>query len=276
MLQVERQRKILELLEERPALTVNELHEMMGVSRETIRLDLRLLEKEGLIIRSHGGAVRMDGQEADRGFTQREREYPEQKRAIARAALAYIKPGDLIMMDASTTVLALARLLPRNFRLTVVTNSIAVPVVLAERDDLTVIATGGILRPRSRCYYGPHAEEIFATLHAHKAFVSCQGIDAIHGVTESNPLDSQVKLRMVEATSELIVLADRRKLGNVSLMSFAPLGKVSRLITDEGVNPGQVEALREAGLVVELAGLNNMAEIGVLRAKAGEGGNQVG
>lgn len=253
MLPVERQRKILEMIKERPAVTVSELHQMLGVSRETIRHDLRQLEREGLIVRSHGGAARVESEETDRGFVRREREYPDEKRIIARAALAYIQPGDVIMMDASTTVLALARILPRDYRLTVVTTSVAVPVVLAERDDLTVICTGGILRPQSRSYYGQHAESFLDTVHAHKAFLSCQGVHAQLGVTESNLFDAQVKARMVQAASALIILADHSKLGRVSLTSFAPAAAVARLITDGGADPGVVQELVASGLVVEVA-----------------------
>lgn len=247
MLVAERRKKILELVNQKGSVRVNELSELFSVTEETIRRDLDVLESQNKLRRSHGGAVKI--QDLEIPYFEREITNVEEKKAIAKLAIQWIQSGDRIILDASTTAWYMAKIMP-NIDVTVLTNSIKVALELSEKDKVNVISTGGQLSPRSLSFVGPLAEKSLQQYHVNKAFLSCQGIHPSRGISESNELQALVKRKMIEIADEVNLMVDFSKFGVQAFAHSGELHQVDRLITDAKTKEHHLQPLREIGLEV--------------------------
>lgn len=223
-----------------------------AVTEETIRRDLEKLEQEGKLVRSHGGAVSIRQGANEAPFAEREIRSAVEKMSIAREALKLIEDGDTILIDASTTALQLARLLP-DMNLTVVTNAMQVCVELTTRPRIRVICTGGTLSAASLSFTGPRAEQALAEYHVNRLFFSCTGVDLIHGLSDVNESQANLKRRMMSMADRTTLLVDRSKFGIRALKRFGHITDVHEVITNAQADPAVVEAIVEAGVAVMVA-----------------------
>ncbi|MFB5192148.1 DeoR/GlpR family DNA-binding transcription regulator [Alicyclobacillus fastidiosus] len=172
-----------------------------------------------------------------------------EKSLIAKLAVQHIRPGDRIALDASTTAWQVALELP-NVQLTVLTNSLQVAYLLRDREQVEVISTGGILQPKSLSFIGPLAEETMSSFYVNKAFISCEGFHTEYGLSESNPLQAQIKQKMIEIAEEVYLLADHTKIQVRNFVPVAPLSQIDTLITDSQVSHEYVDELRRLNIEV--------------------------
>lgn len=249
MLVAQRYDKIVKLVNEHGSMRVTELSERCQVTEETIRRDLDRLERQGLLRRSHGGAVSVQGEQPETPFSEREIMHAEEKRRIAEQAVKLIEPNDRIVLDASTTAWYMAASLP-DIPLTVLTNSIRVATQLSNREKIEVISTGGQLVSRSLSFVGPLAERSLDTYYVNKLFLSCQGVHLERGVSESNELQGRVKQKMVGMADQVILLADASKFGVQAFAHVMNLNEVDQLITDSRIDQRIVEQLQEQAMQV--------------------------
>ncbi|WP_188775068.1 DeoR/GlpR family DNA-binding transcription regulator [Paenibacillus hunanensis] len=249
MLVAQRYDKIVKLVNEHGSMRVTELSERCQVTEETIRRDLDRLERQGLLRRSHGGAVSVQGEQPETPFSEREIMHAEEKRRIAEQAVKLIEPNDRILLDASTTAWYMAASLP-DIPLTVLTNSIRVATQLSNREKIEVISTGGQLVSRSLSFVGPLAERSLDTYYVNKLFLSCQGVHLERGVSESNELQGRVKQKMVGMADQVILLADASKFGVQAFAHVMNLNEVDQLITDSRIEQRIVEQLQEQAMKV--------------------------
>lgn len=231
MLAIERYETIVNLVNERGSVRVAELSKICGVTEETIRRDLDRLEQQGRLRRSHGGAVSLREEQLEIPYFEREVTNIEEKKKIAAAAITYVKEGDSIILDASSTAWYMASILP-NMRLTVLTNSIKVALELANKEKVEVLSTGGVLTARSLSYIGPLAERSLEHYHVSKAFISCKGINAEKGLSESNEWQARLKQKMISLSDQVFLLADYSKFKQQSFAWVASLSEVDQIITD--------------------------------------------
>jgi DeoR family transcriptional regulator, aga operon transcriptional repressor len=247
------------LLRERAFVRVADLAEAFGVSEVTVRGDLDHLEGRGLLKRVRGGAVPRQRTERERTFEETAATAQAQKRAIARRAVDLVEPGDALILDVGTTTTAIAAELAERTELadvSVFTSSITIALALEAADPrISVIVTGGTLRPKQHSLVEPMAGLVLDHIHVRLAFIGCNGVDVDAGVTNVNLPETTVKRRMIRAASERVVVADATKLGQVALATVCDLAQVDRLITDEGADPEVVAELRATGLGVDLAPL---------------------
>lgn len=246
---------LADLLEQSPVLAVDELARRFSVSAQTVRRDFQYLEQRGLITRTYGGAVARtdDPLSRERAFLTREAERAAQKQAIACAALALVEPGSTVIMDASTTVLQLARALPPEIELTAIINALPIGMELSRRPNVAITAIGGTMRHTSLSLAGPIAEANLRRLFADSAFISARGLAPRHGLTEANPYESALKEIMVTNATRVIALLDASKLGRTALSFFAPVSAIDVLVTDDGADPALLAQLRETGLQIIVA-----------------------
>lgn len=235
--------------------TVSELARIFEVTEETIRRDLRKLSVQGLLIRTHGGAVAADRDEGliDHPFKLRQTERAAEKAAIATAAAALVEPGQVIALDASSTACELARRLPDQ-PLTVVTNSMPICSILAGRREVEVVCAGGILDADAMAFFGLHATRTIESFNIDRFFFSCRGIDLRRGLSEANDRHAAVKLSTIQASQQRILMADTSKLGLASAVFFAPAQTADRLITEESDDPAHrknLDQLRKRNVVVD-------------------------
>ncbi|WP_176233410.1 DeoR/GlpR family DNA-binding transcription regulator [Candidatus Hakubella thermalkaliphila] len=250
----ERWAKIVELLKSQSRISVAELSQIFDISEGTARRDLNELERRGVIRRTHGGAILRTRTSLDVPLRTREESHLQEKERIGRLAAYLISDGETIFIDAGTTTQRVARELKNKKELTVVTNGLNVCAELVDASGVEVILVGGTFRKESFSMVGPLAENTIRQFHADKAVLGIDAISLEKGLTVPNLLEASVKKEMIAASDELIVVADRSKVGRTSFCYVAPLMEIDRLVTDSGISEKHLASLREIGIEVQLAG----------------------
>ncbi|GAA4057170.1 DeoR/GlpR family DNA-binding transcription regulator [Actinomadura miaoliensis] len=255
MLAAERHRRICAALRDKRVVRTEEFARMLGVSAETVRRDLVVLERRGSLVRVHGGATSTAGgfgEEAS--FAERSTTDREAKVAIGRAAAALVRPGQTVIIDVGTTAVEVARALPQNHRGIVATCSLLAAAELAGRPGVEVLVSGGRLRAGDLACSGAHANGFFADLNADVAFLGSGGVDAAAGLTDFHLDEVAGRRVMIANTVRSYVLADARKLGRVAPHRVCGLDEIDGLITDETPPPTLRAAIEDAGGAVVVAG----------------------
>jgi DeoR/GlpR family transcriptional regulator of sugar metabolism len=235
MLARHRQSLILQAVRNDGSARVSDLTQQLGVSDMTIRRDLEVLAKDGLVEKVHGGAV-LPGSNGghEPGFEDKlVLERPE-KTSIARTAAGLVRPGTAIAIAAGTTTFALAQCVLDVPGLTVVTNSLRVANLFGGNrtpDVASVVLTGG-MRSASDALVGPVADLTIASLHFDTLFLGCTGLDPEVGLSTPNLAEAETNRALIKVARRVVVLADHTKWGVVSLASFAPVEKINVLVTD--------------------------------------------
>jgi DeoR/GlpR family transcriptional regulator of sugar metabolism len=232
MISEQRHQAILELLDKNGSITVAALVERFAVSDMTVRRDLDILERKGLLRRVHGGAVSARGRSFEPAFLLRASSHREEKARIGQAAAALVNDGDTVALDVGTTTLEVARCLVNRRNLTIITPSFHVAALLVEQPDIRVILTGGILRPGELSLVGDLAQRAVQDFFVDKLFLGIGGIHFEAGLTEFNLDDALVKKAMLGSAKETIVVADATKFGRVAFAAVGPLSIVNRIVTD--------------------------------------------
>jgi DeoR/GlpR family transcriptional regulator of sugar metabolism len=228
----ERQQHVLRLLDGQGRVSVSDLIERFGVSAVTIRKDLESLERRRLLRRVRGGAVRHEG--ADEGaFEMRLRHSVAAKQAIARAAAAYVRDGDAISLDCSTTCYYLALELRARRGLVVVTNGLRAADVLSESDSITVVVLGGTVRKSSQSLVGDVGDVFSSRGRLTVGFFGLRSLSPEHGLMELSLEETTVKRRLAAACDSVYGLFDSSKLGRFALHPFVTTDHLTGLITDE-------------------------------------------
>ncbi|MBQ1950795.1 MAG: DeoR/GlpR transcriptional regulator [Clostridia bacterium] len=232
MLPLERQNKILKILEDRQVVTVEELCALLYSSGATIRRDLQVLENSGVIRRTHGGAMHIDVGAQDFPMTLREQENFGAKEFLTQKALPLIKDGQTLFMDSSSTVCRLARRLTGFQRLRVITNGLKTASILAEIDGVEVYSTGGRLRDNAMSFTGTQAIQFVQMFNADYAFISCRGVDPEVGVTDSDESEANLKRVYIQNAKRVVLLCDSSKLGQRFFCKISPLESIWKIITN--------------------------------------------
>jgi DeoR family transcriptional regulator of aga operon len=250
-----RRARILDLLSAGGFVKVAELSALFGVSEVTIRTDLDSLESTGELDRVHGGAVTAASpRRTEPAFEEALGSQWHEKLSIAAHAASLVSPGDSVIVDVGTTAAAFARALVERSDLhdvVVITNGLKIALELERAlPRFSVIVTGGTLRALQHSLVNPLADGLFDSLHADIAFIGCNGVDSVRGVTNINLPEAEMKRRMLGAATRRIVLADGSKIGQVHLGRVADVSGVDAVITGQSARARPLGELREAGLDV--------------------------
>jgi DeoR/GlpR family transcriptional regulator of sugar metabolism len=246
----ERQGRLSRLVEQRRRVSVNEICEMFGVSVATARRDLDALAEDGRIQRVHGGAIVAQSAPPEGPVLVRTLEQADEKRRIGEAAAKLVEPRDSLFIGSGTTSLEVARNLPADLELTVVTNSLLALNALAEREDITLVCLGGMLRHTEGSMIGHIAEQALKELRLHKVFLGVRAVDVEAGLTNDYLPETMTDRQILAAGRQVILLADHTKCGRVSTGFLAPLNRVHTLITDTETPAEFVSSVRAAGVQV--------------------------
>jgi|Deesub1362B_J571_1020462.scaffolds.fasta_scaffold01739_2 DeoR/GlpR family transcriptional regulator of sugar metabolism len=245
MLPEERRMKILEILHTQGAVKTSELSKLFSVSPFTIRNDLDILAKRGLLKRTHGGAVVNHEVVFERTHFEKASLHVKEKEKIAKKAVSLIQEHSAIFLSTGTTTLQIAKHLKGKRNLTVLTNSLVVGFELAANPNINLIIIGGTLRPYSYALVGPAAEQFLQGVYADQFFLGVTGITLQHGLTTPSLAEASVLQQMIKAASETIVVADHSKFGKVAHAKIADIDQVDLIIVDAGIKPAILEELRE-------------------------------
>lgn len=247
-LTVERRTKIIKIIDNEGNVKVTELSKLFNVSEVTIRNDLDQLEKKNLLVRAHGGAMKLQRAGIDYELDVKAKKNRAQKIAIGKKAASLIKNGDTIILDSGTTTLEIAKNLSGFSNLTVITNSLNIAGQLVEFPDIKVIMLGGILRRTSLSFVGIKAIESLKNYFCDKVFMGVDGIDAHYGISTPNEEEAFLNNIMINNSREIIVVTDSSKFKNRSFAYIAPIQKVTTIVTDKNIPQDEKQLLENSGI----------------------------
>lgn len=248
MLKEERQNLILETLRQEGRVLASELSQKLNVSEDTIRRDLNDLAEERLVQRVHGGALLRSPAIGD--YNVRQRQALSIKVGIALAAVKLVQSGQVVIMDGGTTTLQVAQHLPDDLSATIVTNSPAIAVALAEHHKIEVIVVGGKLYKNSLTMVGAEAVKSLQTFRADLCLL---GICSLHpevGITAHDLEETYVKRTMITSAAEVVALASADKLNTAAPFVVAPISELTHLITEESVSAEILAPYYQAGITI--------------------------
>jgi DeoR/GlpR family transcriptional regulator of sugar metabolism len=233
MLAVERRNEILKQLKAERRVKVNDLSRQFHVTEETIRRDLEKLSKDGLIIKSYGGAILNENIDIELPFNVRIKKNISSKQQIANIIAHLVKDGDHIILDASSTAIFAAKALRYKERLTVVTNSIEIIVELADLSDIELVLTGGSLKADYLALSGPKTIRSFSEYNVGTAILSCKGLDFSRGMTDGDDSIAETKQAIMRSAKTCILAVDHSKFGKVALSKIDDLEDIDYIVTDK-------------------------------------------
>lgn len=251
----ERQRAITDLLmvlEGRRA-SVTQISEQLKVTTETVRRDLDVLERRGVLRRIRGGAELMDSTPFEQALAARHAEQFEDKVTIARRVADELPEDGVVVLDSGSLTFVCAQAMPRDRQLVVVTNNLPAAQFLSEYDNLRVFTLPGMIRGLTSAAVDTWTSRRLATLTADVAIIGVNGLTTTHGLTTTNPEEAATKRAMMLSARRRVLPVISGKLGRNSFCSFAAVNEVDLIITDRAANTETVRSLAAAGPEVVLA-----------------------
>ena len=250
-----RKEVILNMLNENGVLYTHEIMKMCDVSEITIRRDLTELEAQGLLIRTHGGAVKSKAMEMLFTYELKINQNRQNKEMICQVATQYIEEDDVIFIDCGTTLSLIAKFITKFNKLTVITTSLPVISELIKHPNLRLSLIGGEIDIERQAIYGSIAENNIGLYHANKAFIGADGISLKKGLSSYDEKEGFITRKMMENSDEVLLLCDSSKIEKNSFVNFASIAGIHRLITDNLISREHLKMYRDHGLDV-IAGLN--------------------
>ena len=245
---IKRREKITYLTQENGQVEVESLAREFGVSTVTIRNDLNTLHKNGLVVRTRGGAVLSTHLTRELSLKDRYSKHSLWKKAIGEAVANLITDGDSLILDSGTTIEEVAKALKGHKNLFIATNGLNISLALAEQESCEVIVTGGALRKKSFSFYGRHAEEALRNLRVDKLILGADGVDLESGITTFFEPEAALNRIMCEVSREIIAVVDSSKLNQRGFHMICGLEKISTMVTNNDVPEGYRAELEKLGI----------------------------
>ncbi len=245
MFAIERRKAILDVLKKDKSVTVKNLSEQFYIGEATIRRDLEKLEKSGLVNRTYGGAVLIEGLHTEVPLYVRESERREEKNTISKLASKLINNGEIVILDSSSTTLRMVSTLHNLTDLSVITNGARTAVDLAEVRNIKVYCTGGVLRENSLSYIGETAKVFLNNFNADILFFSCRALSMDKGITDSNEEEAALRKLMIKSSKTSVLLCDSTKFDQTSFCRIGDVDCVDYIITDRAPSSMWIDYFRE-------------------------------
>lgn len=249
----ERRQAIAQLARREGRVEVTALADRFDVTTETVRRDLTDLELRGVVRRVHGGAIPVERFRTEPAVGEKATRMADEKRRIAKRALDHVPSGGTVLFDAGTTTLALARELPVEAELTVVTNDLSIAMELATHPRVDVLVLGGRLRKNVLANVDDWAVRTLQDLSVDVAFVASNGVSVTRGLSTPDVAEAATKRAMVAAGRQVVLLADHTKVSDEHFVRFADLADVDVFVTDASLSDEEADQFRRTGLEVVLA-----------------------
>lgn len=248
MFALERQKVILDTLNTHGAVWVSKLSVELGVTEETVRRDLEKLEKQEVLVRTHGGAVPITSSSYELSLEKRKQTNSVVKEKLAKEAARHLLPGDTIFLDSSTTTFYMAKEIKNIRNITVITNSLRITNELSGVDSIKLITTGGVVS-NNQSFVGSLAEDLIKqNFFAEKVFFSSKGVAPEAGILESNEQECFIKQQMIKNATKKYYLCDSSKIGRIGFYKLMPLEQVDYFITDADLNEDYTDIFDASGV----------------------------
>ena len=227
-----RLQKICALLQQKGEVSVAELCESLCVSAATVRSDLSRLEAQNMLKRTHGGAIPMSGARKELTTSEKSTQNIAAKMAIAQKALDFLQPATAVALDTGTTTMELAKRMQPLRDLTVITNDAAIALCLERADAIDTLLLGGVMRKQFHCTVGNSVIQMLDQLHIDTLFLATNGFHLPYGLSTPSIEMANIKRKLIEISSRVVLLADKSKLNTNSLVHFASLSELDVIISD--------------------------------------------
>ncbi len=247
MFATERQKGIHLYLVKHHMATIRDLAKEFDVSETTIRRDLEVMEKSGLIKKTFGGAIAVDGSVTYPPYQMREKGQSDVKRSLGALACKLIRDGELLFLDSSSTVNGMvgnSRFYERE-HLVVISSNIKTAMQLSSHGNITVYCTGGVMRVNTNSMVGAHTERFYDNFYADIAFVSCSGLDLSLGITEASEDEAQIKRKIYSRARKIALICDASKIGKSYSSFVADISRIDFLITDHVFTESDIHLLQQ-------------------------------
>jgi DeoR family transcriptional regulator, aga operon transcriptional repressor len=251
LLKEERRNRILSMLKEQGILKSTELSDLFNVTPETIRKDLEYLDEQGFLKRTFGGAIISSGSDNavpneifDPSVDLRNISHESEKKEIGKFAASLVSYGDTIVLDSSTTTLQLAKFLPEDYEIVVITNALVTLNELSRKKGITVISVGGYYRQKSTSFLGSMSLKNLESFNINKAFMSGNAFSIEKGLMDPNEQEAEFKAKMAEVAQESLLLIDSSKFGRMAPITTCPARVFSTIVSDRNLPDSEVDRLK--------------------------------
>jgi DeoR family transcriptional regulator of aga operon len=248
-----RRNAIAQLITDQGFIRSSELSEQLGVSIVTIRQDIDSLCAKGVAQRTYGGAIRLESPTGDSAFAVRAKQHSTQKTRIGAAAAALIQHGETILLDAGSTCFEVARHLPTERNITVVTCGLNNALEAASKAGVNVIVGGGVLNPNTLSAVGPLCEQMMQEIYADHLFLGTYGVHLGKGLAERNYQLAHLKRLLIASAKKVVLVCDSSKFGNFGPVLSSSLDVVNHVVTDRGIPEEYREWFAARGVPVDVA-----------------------
>ncbi|MBZ4686605.1 MAG: DeoR family transcriptional regulator, fructose operon transcriptional repressor [Clostridia bacterium] len=249
----ERRKQILKMLEKKNRIEVSDLSAAFNVSEVTVRRDLKELEKQGLILRTHGGAIQAGSRRFEPSFEEKADRYLQEKEKIGFRASQFINDGETVLIDTGTTTAHIITHLKDKNNLTLVTNGLNIMDKVKLLDtSFEVVLVGGVFKPKTQAFVGPLTENVLKDIRVDKAFIATNGFTLQDGATTPDLIEARIKKTMIEIAQEVYLIFDHSKFDKVTFSKFADLEDIDYIITDR-ITEDLRQKLSESGIEVIIA-----------------------
>jgi DeoR family fructose operon transcriptional repressor len=235
---------------------MDDLYTLLDTSEATVRRDLEWLEREGIVERTHGGAILSQRLTLEPGYLQRAQKHPEEKRLIGEMAASLIEDNDVVFINSGTTTTQVIRYIRGDAGITVFSNNVYAALEIGEAGFKHHLI-GGEFQPQSNSVAGRFAIDNLRQVYADKVILGVDGFSLKHGCTVPSNAEAEVVRQMIERNrGQIIIVADHSKWGVVSNFQIATMDEIDKFVTDEAIDPSASESL-EARSVESLIAIAN-------------------
>ena len=248
-----RRSKIIEILNKKNVISISEISKMFNVSEVSVRNDLALFEKKGLLIRTRGGAISKQMSDFDLNLSQRLKQNYRQKQEIGKRASKCIGDGNTVIMDSGSTVIEVAKNLGNKKDIKLITNSLPIAEIVADNQQIEVIITGGILRPEMRSLIGNITEKTILNYRCDVAILGADGIDSEMGLYTNLENEASLVQSMIKISKKIIIVTDSSKFNNNRFAKIADISDVDIIITDDGISAIDMQKINSQGVKLIIA-----------------------
>jgi DeoR family transcriptional regulator of aga operon len=244
----ERHKFILDSLDRYGFVKVNEAAVQLSVTEATICKDFKCLEEKHLLYRVHGSACPVNPVAVDAEVGEKEKLHIDEKKKIATVACGLLENNDSIIVGSGSTVYSFTEQIPTNLKLTVVTTSLKISMLLYKSSNIDVVQLGGAIRKNSLSVVGDYTNLFFNDITCSKLFLGVDGIDLEYGVTNSNIEEALLNKKMVDSSLRTIILSDSSKFGRRGFGRICNLDKIDVIVTDSGISKEMAKAIEDIGI----------------------------
>lgn len=245
MLAIARRNAIKERLQECKSVTITDLAARLDVTKETIRRDLKVMEEQGELIRTHGGAYILDGVQNELEISTRQVTCMEEKKRIAEKCTGLIRTGEILFLDNSSTAWEIARTLVDR-KVTVLTNSLEIANILSASSEAHLILIGGAYSDSTKSFVGEGSIRALHQYFVDKAFISSRSVSIAHGISDTNDMAASMHRIMLEHAKEKYLVVDHSKLDFDAFSWVGPVSQLDGIVCDREFSPEWQEFLHRA------------------------------